>query len=149
MSAFMIFAILLTAAYIIYYAVMIYKDLYGKKIEKTSEDEIFEIENIEEQSVCVRETANGFVVGNPPEVTDDVDLNNRPKNNKAKDTNVAENNTDNPSITKLKYVKDEMQEADIQSECGVTAPDLYDMLLNRQHKSGLFKPDIRIERLEF
>ena len=41
MSPFLIFAISLTIAYAIYYAVMITRDLYGKKEEaKSNEEEI-------------------------------------------------------------------------------------------------------------
>ena len=67
MSAFWIFAIVLTIAYIIYYAVMICIDLYGKpKESKGSEEEVFDIGDMEiEESKVVEETEEGFRVAGP------------------------------------------------------------------------------------
>lgn len=53
MSPFLIFAISLTIAYAIYYAVMITKDLYGKKEEAKSNEEVFDISNITEEEAAV------------------------------------------------------------------------------------------------
>lgn len=62
MSPFLIFAISLTIAYAIYYAVMITRDLYGKKEEAKSNEEVFDISNIteEEAAVAVNESDGGF-----------------------------------------------------------------------------------------
>ena len=64
MSPFLIFAISLTIAYAIYYAVMITRDLYGKKEEAKSNEEVFDISNIteEEATVAVNESDGGFSV---------------------------------------------------------------------------------------
>lgn len=64
MSPFLIFAISLTVAYAIYYAVMITRDLYGKKEEAKSNEEVFDISNIteEEAAVAVNESDGGFSV---------------------------------------------------------------------------------------
>lgn len=64
MSPFLIFAISLTIAYAIYYAVMITRDLYGKKEEAKSNEEMFDISNIteEEAAVAVNESDGGFSV---------------------------------------------------------------------------------------
>ena len=64
MSPFLIFAISLTIAYAIYYAVMINRDLYGKKEEAKSNEEVFDISNIteEEAAVAVNESNGGFSV---------------------------------------------------------------------------------------
>ncbi len=64
MSPFVIFAISLTIAYVIYYAVMITRDLYGKKEETKSNEEVFDISNIteEEAAVAVNESDGGFSV---------------------------------------------------------------------------------------
>ena len=66
MSPFLIFAISLTIAYVIYYAVMITRDLYGKKEEAKSNEEVFDISNIteEEAAVAVNESDGGFSVAN-------------------------------------------------------------------------------------
>lgn len=64
MSPFLIFAISLTIAYTIYYAVMITSGLYGKKGEAKSNEEVFDISNIteEETAVAVNESDGGFSV---------------------------------------------------------------------------------------
>ena len=64
MSPFLIFAISLTIAYAIYYAVMITRDLYGKKEEAKSNEDVFDISNIteEEAAVAVNESDGGFSV---------------------------------------------------------------------------------------
>ncbi len=64
MSPFVIFAISLTIAYVIYYAVMITRDLYGKKEETKSNEEVFDISNMAEEdaAVAVNESDGGFSV---------------------------------------------------------------------------------------
>ena len=66
MSPFVIFAISLTIAYVIYYAVMITRDLYGKKEENKSNEEVFDVSNIteEEAAVAVNESNGGFSIAN-------------------------------------------------------------------------------------
>jgi hypothetical protein len=149
MSAFMIFAILLTIAYIIYYAVVIYRDIYGKKIEKTSEDEVFEVEDMAEKSVNVRETKNGFVVGDSQKEPEENESKNKTAEEQSNDGTVIKEPASNPTEEKLNRIHNEMQEAEPQSELGMNASDLYDMLLLRAHKGGLFKPEIKIERNEY
>ena len=64
MSPFLIFAIVLTVAYVIYYSVMITRDLYGKKDEVKTNEEVFDVSELEEQeaAVTVSESENGFSV---------------------------------------------------------------------------------------
>ena len=66
MSPFVIFAISLTIAYVIYYAVMITRDLYGKKEENKSNEEVFDVSSIteEEAAVAVNESNGGFSIAN-------------------------------------------------------------------------------------
>ena len=66
MSPFVIFAISLTIAYVIYYAVMITRDLYGKKEESKSNEEVFDVSNITEEdaAVAVNESDGGFSIAN-------------------------------------------------------------------------------------
>lgn len=65
MKAYFIFAIALTVAYIIYYAVMIARDLYDKNGEKIkSGEEEFDVSDFdEEESVSVVENDKGFNIG--------------------------------------------------------------------------------------
>ena len=61
MSPFVIFTITLIVIYIVYYAVLISRDLYGKKGGSSSEEEEFEIfSSQEEEAVGVQESENGF-----------------------------------------------------------------------------------------
>lgn len=66
MSPFVIFAISLTIAYVICYAVMITRDLYGKKEESKSNEEVFDVSSIteEEAAVAVNESDGGFCIAN-------------------------------------------------------------------------------------
>ena len=66
MSPFVIFAISLTIAYVIYYAVMITRDLYGKKEENKNNEEVFDVSSIteEEAAVAVNESDGGFSIAN-------------------------------------------------------------------------------------
>ena len=66
MSPFVIFAISLTIAYVIYYAVMITRDLYGKKEENKSNEEVFDVSSITEEdaAIAVNEINGGFCIAN-------------------------------------------------------------------------------------
>ena len=57
MSGFVIFALVLTFAYVMYFAVQITLDLHGKKGEKSTEEEIYDVGDManEEQPVAVEE----------------------------------------------------------------------------------------------
>ena len=68
MRSYFIFAIVLTVAYLIYYAVIIMQDLYGKRRTGKTEEEVFDLGTLEdEESVAVSESETGFRVGNRPE----------------------------------------------------------------------------------
>lgn len=62
MSPFGIFTIVLIILYIVYYAVVISRDLYSKKNAVKSEEEEFDISSLqdEEMAVDVEESENGF-----------------------------------------------------------------------------------------
>ena len=57
MSGFVIFALVLTFAYVVYFAVQITLDLHGKKGEKSTEEETYDVSDManEEQPVAVEE----------------------------------------------------------------------------------------------
>lgn len=64
MDAYFIFAIVLTVAYVLYYAVVITHDLYGKKGTDKPEEEVFDVgASEEEESVTVTESETGFNIG--------------------------------------------------------------------------------------
>jgi hypothetical protein len=62
MSPFGIFTIVLISLYAIYYAVLITRDIYGKKDAVKSEEEEFDVSSLQEEdmAVGVKETENGF-----------------------------------------------------------------------------------------
>ena len=65
MSSYLIFVLVLTAVYIIYYAVIVTKDLYGKKDDAKTTEEVFDVSNMAdaEESVTVEENNGGFSIG--------------------------------------------------------------------------------------
>lgn len=65
MSSYFIFALVLTVLYVVYYAVVIARDFYGKKGTEKPGEEVFDFapEDIMEESVNVSENENGFIVG--------------------------------------------------------------------------------------
>lgn len=71
MKSYWIFATILTVAYVIYYAVNIARDLYGKKGQGKADEEVFELDPDDEQDrVAVTESETGFSVGSEMYKTD-------------------------------------------------------------------------------
>ena len=138
----MIFALVLTIAYAIYYAVVIAKDLQGKKGRAHSTEEVFDLADMEEEeSVQVSESGDSFHVG---------DTGNRPTDP------IREGNEDaseqpaeklrNAAEEKAEQLKSNLLEADIASEDGVTAPELHELLEGK--RETLFKIPMKITRNE-
>lgn len=138
----MIFALVLTIAYAIYYAVVIAKDLQGKKGRANPTEEVFDLDGMEEEeSVEVSETGDSFQVGNsvenrmaPPEST----TGGHPEEPVEAPRNAAEE--------KAEQLKSGLLEADITSENGVTAPELHELLEGK--RETLFKIPMKITRNE-
>lgn len=64
MKSYFVFALVLTVAYLIYYAVIIVQDLYGKKGTGKTDEEVFDLgAPDDEQSVDVTESETGFSIG--------------------------------------------------------------------------------------
>ncbi len=65
MTPYVIFVIVLTIAYIIYYGYNISKDLYGKKNEKDTPVEEFDVRGMQDEVVAtpVMESGDGFSLG--------------------------------------------------------------------------------------
>lgn len=65
MSAFIIYAIVLTLAYIIYYSAMITKDSYARKGQISDTTETFDVGDMNDriESVTVNESKHGFYLG--------------------------------------------------------------------------------------
>ena len=142
MSPFMIFALVLTIAYAIYYTVVIAKDLQGKKEHTNSTEEVFDLEGMEEEeSVQVSESGDSFHVGNPGEKRME------PSETTADDSvEEPEATTRNAAEEKAEQLKSNLLEADIASEDGVTAPELHELLEGK--RETLFKTPMKITRNE-
>lgn len=142
MSPFMIFALVLTIAYVLYYAVVIAKDLQGKKGIVNSTEEVFDLDDMEEEeSVEVSETADSFQVGNTGEKQPEPsgsDANDFPEQPEEAPRNAAEE--------KARQLKSDLLEADITSENGVTAPELHELLEGK--RETLFKIPMKVTRNE-
>ena len=65
MESYFIFAIVLTVLYVIYYAVNIARDLYGKKENGKTDEEGFDLGLVDatEESISVSENETGFSIG--------------------------------------------------------------------------------------
>ena len=72
MKGFVIFAIVVTVLYIIYYTVLIVQDLYGKPKDEAVKGETFDVSDMtdEDDSVTVSENEGGFSVGESQYQTD-------------------------------------------------------------------------------
>ena len=138
----MIFALVLTIAYAIYYAVVIAKDLQGKKGRTHSTEEVFDLAGMEEEeSVQVSESGDSFHVG---------DSENKPtdpirEGNEDASEQPAEK-TRNAAEEKTEQLKSGLLEADITSEDGMTAPELHELLESK--RETLFKIPMKITRNE-
>ena len=71
MSTFGMFTIVLVILYIVYYAVIISRDIYGKKSMRRSEEEEFDVSALQEDeiAVSVEESENGFLLNTRPTET--------------------------------------------------------------------------------
>lgn len=138
----MIFALVLTIAYVLYYAVVVAKDLQGKKGIVNSTEEVFDLDNMEEEeSVEVSETADSFQVGNTGEKQPE------PSGSDANDfSEQPEETPRNAAEEKAEQLKSDLLEADITSENGVTAPELHELLEGK--RETLFKIPMKITRNE-
>lgn len=138
----MIFALVLTIAYVLYYAVVVAKDLQGKKGIVNSTEEVFDLDDMEEEeSVEVSETADSFQVGNTGEKQPEPsgsDANDFPEQPEEAPRNAAEE--------KAEQLKSDLLEADITSENGVTAPELHELLEGK--RETLFKIPMKVTRNE-
>ena len=120
----------LTVAYLVYYAVIIVQDLYGKKGNGKPEEEVFDLGAPEdEQSVYVTESDTGFNVGNEKYETDVA-----PTASPApQETETADNNGEIAVAEKLKRLKaqaeEQMEETETYLSDAYTADELYKAML--------------------
>ena len=129
MNPFFIFVIVLTTAYVIYFAVNIAHDLYGKKEEKKNTTEEYDVsdmtdngdngEDAEEDSIAVVESENGFSIGEQEvETCVDAVSDTAEDDGLASDEDAAESNSDGETkesyIERVKAaVSEKMEEPDV------------------------------------
>lgn len=142
MSPYVIFVIVLTIAYIIYYGYNISKDLYGKKGQPEATVEEFDVSGMEneEQPTPVRETGEGFSLGGIVEEPIQQPV---PPQSPEETTPVRESN-------RYSDLTEQMDETDV-SCTGATEPDdLAVMMANHDQNLNLFrKNDIKQTREAF
>ena len=134
MSPFAIFAIVLTIGYIFYFGIVIVHDLYGKKGQRNTNEEHFDVSSMQdtEESTQVDEDGDSFRIGN--ESTSD----DSPKT----ETNYTDNNqttTDDPpeeepqeSIVakKIAHLEENMEETMPGSSYAISRSELHKALLS-------------------
>lgn len=132
MSAFIIYAIVLTLAYIIYYSAMITKDAYAKKAQESDTSETFDVEDMNDQieSVTVNESRHGFYLG---DTADDEDIHEEEEEMTdvtEEEQTEAETEEDGPSLAEQHAKSAQAQMTDIHPEYpDQFEPDEFDMVL--------------------
>lgn len=135
MSPFLTFAICLSIAYLLYYGANIGKDLYATGKQLTSNEEVFEIEDVPvETAVSVNEQGDGFLLA----------MLNRKKLRKCLTRKGKRKKETAETERRIASLQENLDKADVVSEYGITAPELHELLEGK--KTSLFKPEINVIR---
>lgn len=140
MSSFLIFAIVLTVVYIIYYAIVIVQDLYGKPKEETRNAESFDVSDMaaEDESIAVSESDGGFSVGDNQYETSYEERQEEPTAEK-KDDGISD-------LDKIQAkIGDKMEATDVVSNDAVLGDELEKLMLAHGIQSKPGRPNIKIE----
>ncbi len=123
MTPYVIFVIVLTAAYIIYYGCHISKDLYGKKNERETSVEEFDVSGMRDEviSTPVRESGDGFSIGEET----------APDNDNSR-VAAPEVETQTGGTGRFDNLTDNMDETDVTGEGGVSFDELEQMLYDKK-----------------
>lgn len=137
MKAYFIFAITLTVAYVIYFAVMIARDLYGNKGKKKSGEEEFDVSGFdEEESVSVVENEKGFNIGENEYETHYVDETRNVQGESAPDNEKPKQNIIETLNSK---VKANMEETQVTFSDPYNSAELYKLMM--RNGIGEMHPD--------
>ena len=136
MSAFAIFVLVLTVIYVIYYSAIIMQDLYAKKDAPKTEEEDFDVSQMQnqEEPISITEDSNGFHLNDdtteeqeePSSVTwieNDDDANKYQEKIKKEHTSVEE---------ECQRLQDSMEDVDVDSTGETEADVMVNMLLNQK-----------------
>lgn len=134
MTPYVIFVIVLTVAYIIYYGYHISKDLYGKKNEKDTPVEEFDVSGMQDDVVAtpVRESGDGFSIGEETDRGSD-------------SPSVAEPEEEAPAgkgKDRFDDLTENMDETDVTSEGGVPYDELEQMLYAKKQDIAFRKSTV-------
>ena len=141
MSSFLIFAIVLTVVYIIYYAIVIVQDLYGKPKEETRNAESFDVSDMaaEDESIAVSESDGGFSVGDNRYETSYEERQEESAASEKKDEGIS-------ALDKLQAkIGDKMEATDVVSNDAVLGDELEKLMLAHGIQSKPGRPNIKIE----
>lgn len=149
MSSYLIFVLVLTAVYIIYYAVIVTKDLYGKKDEAKSTEEVFDISSMAdaEESIAVEENEGGFSVGTDSYDTvadavvpsgengEDLDMFNNEENESDNENDNLDRTDKDSSFEQMKArMEEQMEETESFMSDPMTDEELYAAMIMREPK---------------
>lgn len=149
MSSYLIFVLVLTAVYIIYYAVIITKDLYGKKDETKSTEEVFDISSMAdaEESIAVEENEGGFSVGTDSYDTvadavvtsgengKDLGMSNNEEKESDKEKDEVDRTDKESSFEQMKArIEEQMEETELFMSDPMTDEELYAAMIMREPK---------------
>lgn len=132
MTPYVIFVIVLTITYIIYYGYNISKDLYGKKNEKDTPVEEFDVSGMQDEVVAtpVRESGDGFSLGEETGRENGNPVRAEPEASAESGKGRFDNLTDN------------MDETDVTSEGGVSFEELEQMLYDKKSEIAFRKSTV-------
>ena len=140
MSSFLIFAIVLTVVYIIYYTIVIVQDLYGKPKEENRNAESFDVSDMaaEDESIAVSESDGGFSVGDNQYET---------SYEERQEESATEKKDDGASaLDKIQAkIGDKMEATDVVSNDAVLGDELEKLMLAKGIQSKPGRPNIKIE----
>ncbi len=147
MKSYFIFAIVLTAVYLVYYAVIIVQDLYGKKGTGKPDEEVFDLGAPEdEQSVAVTESDTGFSIGDEKYETD-VTPTATPATQEAAATSDNGDATVAEKLERLKAKAEErMEETATYLSDAYTADELYKAMISKGKTDG--RPELEWKPLK-
>lgn len=124
MTPYVIFIIVLTIAYIIYYGYNISKDLYGKKNEKDTQAEEFDVSGMQDEVVAtpVRENGDGFFLGEGTDKGSGSPEGAEPEGEASAESGKG----------RFDNLTENMDETDVTSEGGVSYDELEQMLYDEK-----------------
>lgn len=140
MSPFVIFVIVLTVAYIIYFGVTITNDLYGKKNQVKTNEDFFDVSSMNEpnQVIEVNEAEDGFRIGNEEKV-----------NSKEAGTSISSTpmeESPNPALAekRISQMVEKMEDVDEKSSLAMDQMELEEALRHiNKGNSNLFATTTR------